>query len=115
MVNRWLEDEWAGAAGAHAQLLDSGLGDLCTFKPAGAASMSGCQAYVDFDVMTVAQLGVEITKDQAAVRLLKKKADGTPLPRPPMNGDELVFEDLTLTVVSRTRSEGDLWILVCRT
>jgi hypothetical protein len=114
MVNRWLDDEWSGPDGAHALLLDAGLADLCVFKPQGVSAIEDCQAYVTFDVMTAAQLGVEITKDQAVVQLLKKKADGTLLPKAPVNGDELVFPDLLLTVVSRTRTEGDLWVLLCR-
>jgi hypothetical protein len=115
MVNRWIDEEWSGPDGAHALLLDAGLADLCTFRPQGIAAIEGCQAYVDFGVMTAAQIGIEITKDQCIVSLLKKKADGTALQKAPVNGDELVFDDLTLTVVSRTDNKEDCWTLVCRT
>jgi hypothetical protein len=115
MVNRWIDEEWSGPDGAHAFLLDAGLADLCTFKPQGSTAIQGCQAYVDFGVMNAAQLGIEITKDQCIVQFLKKTSNGTAIPKAPTNGDELVFEDLTLVVVSRTDNKGDYWNLVCRT
>jgi hypothetical protein len=110
--NSWIRDQWPGA---HAQLVGGGVGDVCTLRPAEGDPIADCTAYVDREGFNANQLGVDVTKDQAIIRVLKKTTSDEMLAAPKA-GDVLDFapDPLIATIVTRVTADDDSWTFICK-
>lgn len=93
----------------HAMFLQHGIASEGTFTPKDRASMP-CRMMVDVDPEVTALMGVEITKDQAVVRLLM---DGISVE--PKHGDVIKVGAIRYTIARRVRTDpGASWVFLCQ-
>lgn len=93
---------------AHEAFADAGLADAGTFK-ARLGVVMPCKVFVDRDPVTAALSGIEITKDQAVIRLLRAGITGEP-----RNDDVITVDAEVFTIARRVRSDESSWVFLCQ-